>query len=248
MWSGARLVRPDRFNTWPVVEALARAAPERLEVAPGLRPRLPLPGTHFVDISHPALAQLRAAGGHAALGSITRLPFAEARFDLVCACDVMEHVDDDRAAFAELARVARPGAAMLLSVPLHRHAWTAFDAMVGHRRRYEPSALSASLAQAGFSIRRSATFGLRPRNTNLVALGMWFLEHRKERALRWYNRVTPLALRFAPALNWRDGFPDADETDEVLLLCRKAEPLSEARRGDRVSATEAPRGMGTADG
>jgi hypothetical protein len=56
LWSGARLVAPERFNTWPLVRSLLAPQQRRLEVAPGLRPRLPLAGTHFVDISAPARA------------------------------------------------------------------------------------------------------------------------------------------------------------------------------------------------
>jgi hypothetical protein len=42
LWSDARLVEPRRFNTWPLVQSLLSTAAQRLEVAPGLRPRLPL--------------------------------------------------------------------------------------------------------------------------------------------------------------------------------------------------------------
>ncbi len=50
--------------------------------------------------------------GHAA-----RLPFPDASFDLVLAVEVLEHLPDPRLAIAELARVARPGARAILSVP-----------------------------------------------------------------------------------------------------------------------------------
>jgi len=68
LWTDARLIPPDRFNTWPLAHSLAAAAPRRLEVAPGLRPRLPLAGTEFADVSAPALAKLRACGASAVFG------------------------------------------------------------------------------------------------------------------------------------------------------------------------------------
>ncbi len=228
LWSGARLLDPARFNTWDLVKVLARDARDRLEIAPGLRPRLPLADTQFLDVSLSALARLRAENARAALGTITALPFADARFDLICACDVVEHVEDDRAAFAELARVARPGGMLLLSVPLHPCSWTAFDEIVGHCRRYEPSLLTGALTQAGFSVQRSATFGMKPRSPRLVAAGMWFLRNQPVRAMWWYDRVLmPLALLLQRKLDWRDGFPDPDRTDTVLLLCRRT-PLGAA--------------------
>jgi len=34
LWSGARLVEPQRFNTWPLVRSLLPESGRRLEVAP----------------------------------------------------------------------------------------------------------------------------------------------------------------------------------------------------------------------
>ena len=60
LWTDARLIEPERFNTWPLVQSLLAPAQRRLEVAPGLRPRLPIEDTQFIDISAPALAKLCA--------------------------------------------------------------------------------------------------------------------------------------------------------------------------------------------
>ena len=127
LWANARLVEPRRFNTWPLASELSAKAARRLEIAPGLRPRLPLQDTICLDLSVPALRALRARGVPAANGVIGALPFADASFDLVCAMDIVEHVADDESALSELSRVAAPGATLLLSVPLHPDAWTAFD-------------------------------------------------------------------------------------------------------------------------
>jgi SAM-dependent methyltransferase len=150
LWSGARLVEARRFNTWPLVASLLPQAPWRLEIAPGLRPRLPIEGTQFIDISTPALSLLRQRGGQVVCGSITDLPYADQVFDLVCALDIIEHVDDDAPAWRELARVIKPGALLLVSVPLHPSRWTPFDDFVGHRRRYAPEELRARLRRAWF--------------------------------------------------------------------------------------------------
>jgi len=48
LWERARLERPDGFNTWTLVSELVPRSPSRLEIGPGLRPRLPIAGTHFV--------------------------------------------------------------------------------------------------------------------------------------------------------------------------------------------------------
>src|ERR1044072_440597 len=87
LWRDAHLVEPERFNTWPLVSSLLAQSPRRLEVAPGLRPRLPIAATQFVDVSAPAVTKLVARGARATLGLISALPFRDGAFDLVCALD-----------------------------------------------------------------------------------------------------------------------------------------------------------------
>lgn len=222
LWREARLIGPDRFNTWPLVRDLAAGAAERLEVAPGLRPRLPIAGTSFVDISPPAVACLRRHGGHAVRGSITALPFPDRHFALVAALDIVEHVDDDDRALAELARVAAPGATILLSIPLHPDRWTTLDELVGHCRRYEPEHLLALLAAHGLVVERTAEHSMQPKSSRLVDYGMWHLVHRRGVAIWWYNHVfMPLALRFERKLALRHGLVDLARADEILIVCRR---------------------------
>lgn len=85
---------------------LLHTAPE-----PALEARLrPLPHLRYtsVDRFDPA-ADVQA--------DLTDLPFAAASFDALLSCHVLEHVADDRAALAELARVIRPGGWGVLMVP-----------------------------------------------------------------------------------------------------------------------------------
>jgi len=222
LWSGARLVEPQRFNTWPLVRSLLPESGRRLEVAPGLRPRLPIAGTQFVDISAPALAKLRERGAQVVLSQVTSLPFANGAFDLVCALDIIEHVDDEDGALSELSRVAKPGGVLLISTPLHPSLWTSFDDFVGHKRRYEPPRLLAKLAQHHLVVERSAVFGMQPRSSRLVDIGMWWLLHHRERAMWWYNRAfMPLGLRFQKELQLAPGIIATDNVDEILLVCRR---------------------------
>lgn len=222
LWADARLVEPERFNTWSLVASLAARQGRRLEVAPGLRPRLPLEGTQFVDISVPAVSKLRARGASALMGLVSSLPFADGVFDLVCALDIVEHVDDDDGALSELSRVAVSGAVLLLSVPLHPSQWMAFDDFVGHRRRYEPEQLLAKLGKYRYTVERSAVYGMQPKSSRLLELGMWFLKHRRKKAMWWYNTVfMPLGVLLQKKLMLSSGMVPTDRVDEVLLICRK---------------------------
>ena len=222
LWADARLVGPESFNTWPLVCSLVSRSRRRLEVAPGLRPRLPLEGTEFVDMCAPAVSKLRARGANAVLGLVSSLPFRDSVFDLVCALDIVEHVDDDDGALSELSRVAAPNAALLLSVPLHPAHWSAFDDFVGHRRRYQPERLLEKLAAHGFSVDQSAVYGMQPKSSRLLDLGMWCLTHRREQAMWWYNHIfMPLGVRLQKRLSLVSGMVDTEEVDEILLVCRK---------------------------
>jgi SAM-dependent methyltransferase len=223
LWGESQLIAAERFNTWPVVESLLRADSRCLEVGPGLRPRLPMPGTQFIDASEHAVARLRKAGAHADVGSITALPYANRSFDLVCAMDIVEHIEDDVGALSELSRVLAPGGTLLISVPLHQSHWTAFDEFVGHCRRYEPAALISLLARFGLQVGRSAAYGMAPRSSHLLDLGLWYLVNQRERAMWWYNRVfMPLAVRFQKPLTLVQGLIADEEVDEVLILCSQS--------------------------
>jgi SAM-dependent methyltransferase len=222
LWRDVRLVEPQHFNTWPLVCSLTAGLQSRLEVAPGLRPRLPLEGTYFVDLSRPAVEKLRARGANAIVASVSALPFPDRAFRLICAFDIVEHVEDEDSILSELSRVAASRASLLLSVPLHPAHWTAFDNLVGHHRRYEPQRLLDKLTQHGFAVEQSAVYGMQPRSSRLLDVGMWFLANRREQAVWWYTRVfVPLGLRFQKKLVLAPGFSANEQIDEVFLVCRK---------------------------
>jgi SAM-dependent methyltransferase len=223
LWADTYLVRPERFNTWPLVSELSAAGPRRLEIGPGLRPRLPIAGTYCIEISRAAVSRLVQHGGFAAQATAEALPFPDAVFDLVMAMDIIEHVDDDEPVFRELARVLRPGGMLVMSSPLHPDNWTSFDDVVGHLRRYRPEALLEQIARHGLTLERSAIYGMQPRSRTLSRLGAWWLIRRREQAMRWYNRVfMPLGLFFEKRLRLVPGMIDATRVDEVLLVCRRA--------------------------
>jgi SAM-dependent methyltransferase len=222
LWRKTSLKRPEGFNTWPIVSQLLPFAPARLEIGPGLRPRLPIAGTHFIDISAPVIERLNARGGLAISGEIGALPFSDREFDLVCAFDVIEHTEDGRLGFNEVSRVLKDGGVLIFSVPLHADLWTEFDDWVGHARRYDPTALLAIMADSQLELEKSGVFGMQPAHQGLVKYGMWWLEHHRPWAMFWYNRVgMPLAMFFQKRLHLVDGLIDTTGIDEIVVLCRR---------------------------
>ncbi len=51
------------------------------------------------------------------MGDVTKLPLATGQFDLILTVDVMEHVEDDVAAFGEYARILKPGGRLMMHTP-----------------------------------------------------------------------------------------------------------------------------------
>ncbi len=103
-----------------------------------------------VDFSTTALALSRQRGHRRLVAAgLPFLPFADAHFDIVCAFDVIEHIEDDRAAARELWRVCRPGGLLVVTVPAYRWLWSEHDDINEHKRRYTRSELAACLTQIG---------------------------------------------------------------------------------------------------
>jgi len=68
--------------------------------------------------------------------SITSLPFENGDFDLVCAFDVIEHVEDHHKAVQEMLRVCKPDGNICITVPAFNSLWGNHDEINGHYRRY----------------------------------------------------------------------------------------------------------------
>ena len=106
-----------------------------------------------------------------ALTDLTRLPHRDGSIDLLVCYHVLEHVPDDRAAMAEIARVLAPGGAALLQVPWRPGTMTDEDpdAPVEERLarfgqedhvRYYGDDFETRLMDAGLSLRRVTPGGL----------------------------------------------------------------------------------------
>jgi SAM-dependent methyltransferase len=73
------------------------------------------------------------------------------QFDVVCAFEVLEHIENDAAALAEWREQIRPGGWLVLSVPGWQRRWGAHDEHAGHFRRYERAGLASLMSRLGFS-------------------------------------------------------------------------------------------------
>lgn len=105
-----------------------------------------------------AAAVERRGGMPFVFGRAEALPFPDARFDLVTAFDVLEHVDDDAGVVSEMARLVEPGGGVAVTVPAHEWMWGRQDEISGHRRRYNRRLLRRRLEAAGLRVERLTAF------------------------------------------------------------------------------------------
>jgi glycosyltransferase involved in cell wall biosynthesis len=73
-------------------------------------------------------------------------------FDLLCAFEVLEHIEDDRGALERWIRHVRPGGHVLVSVPAEPERWGAHDDLVGHVRRYTAAELEELFKSVGLDV------------------------------------------------------------------------------------------------
>jgi SAM-dependent methyltransferase len=139
----------------------------------------------------------------------TSLPFADGTFDAVIAAEILEHIPDDVAAFAEIARVLRPGGTAAVTVPAwlpERICWALsreyHEVPGGHVRIFTRAELSAKLTAAGLTPAGA-------HHAHGLHSPYWWLKcavgvhHDKHPAVRAYHRLLVWDIMRAPALTRR---------------------------------------------
>lgn len=168
---------------------------------------------HGIDIEAEYLTQAVANAPEAELelAACERLPYAPGAFDLVLSHEVLEHVQSDRAAVAEMVRVTRPGGRIIVFVPnrrypfeTHGHYWRGVyyfgntpginylpdslrDRLAPHVRTYTEADLLGLFV--GLPVRIVRLAQIYPGYDNLVG--------RRPRLGRWLRRIT-YALEHSP--------------------------------------------------
>lgn len=140
---------------------------------------------------------------HLCCADSVRLPFRDATFDAVVALDLLEHIEDDHAAAAEIHRVLRPSGCLFVTVPAYRFLWSGHDLALMHYRRYTASELRRLLTTAGLK-------PLRLSYAVTVLFPLVWLVRMRERRLKeprssvrpvppWINRVLLATLELENA-------------------------------------------------
>ena len=79
-------------------------------------------------------------------------------YDLIGAFDVIEHIEDDRAALASIATKLKPGGKFVMAVPAHQWMWSAHDVVNHHKRRYSKQALKALIESSPLELEKIGYF------------------------------------------------------------------------------------------
>ncbi|HLN57657.1 MAG TPA: glycosyltransferase [Thermoanaerobaculia bacterium] len=72
--------------------------------------------------------------------------------DTIVCCNVLEHIEDDRATLSDMRAVLQPGGRLVLLVPALSWLYGTLDRHLRHFRRYEKEELREKLADAGFAL------------------------------------------------------------------------------------------------
>jgi SAM-dependent methyltransferase len=146
------------------------------------------------DKSEVGVAMTHAAGETVVRGDAADAPFASEAFDIATSFDVLQCLEPDEAVVREMARMVRPGGAVVLTMAAlemlrgdHSESWQEV-------RRYTPAMARRLLEQAGLRVERvSFLFGsLFP-----LMLSVRFVQ-RLLRPFRSYRTDTDIAMPSAP--------------------------------------------------
>ncbi len=110
-----------------------------------------------VDLSPHALQFSHRNHRNVLRGSIAKLPFADASFDLVTSFDVFPHLprEENSPALDEIYRVLRPGGIVFIRAPAYEWIRGWHDEALDVKQRYSLPGLTEKMQRAGFHVKRT---------------------------------------------------------------------------------------------
>ncbi|HMF08990.1 MAG TPA: glycosyltransferase [Thermoanaerobaculia bacterium] len=168
----ARLAKLEPYNRWIVDRFRSALGGRILEIGAGFgnvtRHLLQTPGEGprglivASDLDPMALEYLRGTFREAPnvrvasyrfpLDAASRQELQALDLDTVVCCNVLEHIEDDRATLADLFAILRPGGRLILLVPALARLYGTLDQQLRHFRRYEKAEVEEKLEAAGFAV------------------------------------------------------------------------------------------------
>lgn len=145
-----------------------------------------------------------ASGCEVVCGTLRQI-HNDSRFDTVLYIDVLEHIEDDAGELKLAGERLRPGGRIVVLSPAHRRLYTAFDAAIGHFRRYDRQSLRRISPP---ELRLEKLFYLDSCGVLLSAANRLLLRQSmptKEQLAVWDKWVVPMSRVVDPVLMHRLG-------------------------------------------
>ena len=121
--------------------------------------------------------------------------------DTIVMVNVLEHIEDDRAALQSLVRTLRPGGHLLIFVPALQFLMSRLDRDVGHFRRYHRPDLTTKVRESGAIVKSCRYF-------DVCGVLPWFLLN----TLLGNTKLNPAMV----ALNDRYAVPLSKAVEEIV--------------------------------
>jgi SAM-dependent methyltransferase len=140
---------------------------------------------------------------------------APASVDSVILVNVLEHIEDDKAALGCIMRMLRPGGHLLIFVPAMKVLMSDLDRLLGHYRRYEKSDLTSKVVKAGGEI-------LICKNFDFLGILPWLVLNSLLGVTRFSRRLVRVndAL-VVPIGRWIEGRFEPPLGKNLILVARK---------------------------
>lgn len=87
-----------------------------------------------------------------------KFPFRNNYFDVVCAFDLFEHLENEGKILSEILRIVKPDAYLFVTVPAFMFLWSGHDIALHHYRRYTKKQLRSVLESNGFKVFKTSYY------------------------------------------------------------------------------------------
>ncbi len=160
-------------------------------------------------------------------GNVAALPFATASFDALVSIDVITHLErgSEQDAFAEFARVLKPGGLLLLRSAALDALRSRHSQFIHEEQRFTRGQLTGALQRAGFRVERATYANALLLPVALFKFRVWEALTRAEPASgvhavpRWMDRMLYLPLRVEAA--WIGAGRSIAVGQSVILIARR---------------------------
>jgi SAM-dependent methyltransferase len=156
-------VQPMSMHAWLRWDAVKRLLPvdarTTLEVGAGLGSFAAILSNRFDYVGLEPDEESHRVANERAQGKVKRETAEdhEGTYDLVCAFEVLEHLEDDVEALRAWAEHTRRW--LMVSVPMNPDRWGPTDEHAGHFRRYTRDSLASTLGEAGLIPQQLVAYG-----------------------------------------------------------------------------------------